>query len=200
MIQAATYTSEAEIIAAYKLRRAKEAERARRAATANQNAPAVKREATAWTPAVVQPTNYQPVAHLAGFKHWQAALRARTPRQFRNHACKAFGLNLDVLLSANRTERVYHVRKTLIEIVHERYPHLSYPEIAKLFNREHTTIVSTLGRKGKGKPPKLKPEDVREIRRRHADGETLVSIQKDFPVDKSTVRSVALRLTWKDVE
>lgn len=47
---------------------------------------------------------------------------------------------------------------------------------------------------------KLTPAKVRELRRRHAAGETFKSIADDLGVNLYTVRSAALRLTWKHVE
>lgn len=46
---------------------------------------------------------------------------------------------------------------------------------------------------------KLKLEDVREIKKRIANGETLVSIAKDYSVTANTISFIKRGITWKDV-
>jgi len=46
---------------------------------------------------------------------------------------------------------------------------------------------------------KLTEDDVIEIRKRAANGETKKDINKDFPVDRSTISRIVNRLKWKHV-
>lgn len=47
------------------------------------------------------------------------------------------------------------------------------------------------------RPMKLTVHDVREIRRRHAIGESMQGISRDFPVSYPTVRAIVRREKWK---
>ena len=47
---------------------------------------------------------------------------------------------------------------------------------------------------------KLKAEDVIEIRTRHAEGETMVSIAKDYNTCASTINKVVKGLRWKNIK
>lgn len=47
---------------------------------------------------------------------------------------------------------------------------------------------------------KLNDGSVREIRRRHADGESYRKLAARFGVTDQTIRSVVLRKSWKHVE
>ena len=56
-------------------------------------------------------------------------------------------------------------------------------------------------RRGEGKPEaKLTDTGVREIRRRHAAGESYASISRDYGVSSTVVRLANLRRTWAHVE
>lgn len=47
---------------------------------------------------------------------------------------------------------------------------------------------------------KLTADDVREIRRRHGDGEGPSTIADDYPVTVDAIYGVITRRTWKHVE
>jgi hypothetical protein len=46
---------------------------------------------------------------------------------------------------------------------------------------------------------KLRPDDVREIRRRYAAGESCGQIAEDYPVDPSSIAAAATRRTWRSI-
>lgn len=50
------------------------------------------------------------------------------------------------------------------------------------------------------RPMKLTEDDVREIRRRHSEGESMRGISRDYPVSGPTVRAIVRREKWKAVE
>jgi len=154
MIQAAVYTSEAELIAAYKLRRAKDAERARRAATANQNAPAVKREAE---PRDMEffPIPRRPAAsiipawqiaelyfdhHVNAWRSWKAEEGMKCKAHIRRR-CADLGVSYDDLMGPSRKKKIVQARDLLAyEIKTTVRPQISWPELGRLLNREHSAI------------------------------------------------------------
>lgn len=64
--------------------------------------------------------------------------------------------------------------------------------------QEYSSLANSGTNNGRSKVTR---EEVLEIRRRRENGETFVSIAKDFPqINKSTVRRIALRESYKDIE
>lgn len=51
-----------------------------------------------------------------------------------------------------------------------------------------------------GKQAKLNEDDVREIRKRHKEGETQKKLAKEYNISPATVWSVVTRYTWKHVD
>jgi hypothetical protein len=55
----------------------------------------------------------------------------------------------------------------------------------------------------RGRPPgkkPLRPDQVRELRRRHTAGESLVTLALDFDLAIKSVKNVLSRKCWKDVD
>jgi len=55
------------------------------------------------------------------------------------------------------------------------------------------------GTYSRGPARKLSDGDVREIRRRGSEGESLSSISRDFPITHGSVRKIILRHSYQDV-
>lgn len=68
-----------------------------------------------------------------------------------------------------------------------------------LENEQDKILHGTKQRGEKGNGAKLTEEDVLEIRRRAASGETQTSIAKDFSVDRTRICRIVLRKTWAHV-
>lgn len=215
-IQADPSPTAARLHAAWKARRAKEAAAARKVASANQNAPAVKLVAVERQPEPVDKTLFRrpkaqpPVkvlepprqadAHVRAFRSWEK-MQAETAsvKAFIRYGCEAFGVPYKVMMSPDKTRRVAEVRKILICMVKDRWD-LSAPLIGRYFKRDHTSILAALGRKGKGEGRKVTPEMVREIRRRRANHEYLHTIAADYGISQSTVSKIVYRKKWRSVE
>jgi hypothetical protein len=68
---------------------------------------------------------------------------------------------------------------------------------AHLFLGTHQENMEDCSRKGRVGGMKLKPDQVREIRRRHVAGESLLSLSHSFNVTKNNIRMIVLRKTWR---
>lgn len=67
--------------------------------------------------------------------------------------------------------------------------------------------MDSKGRRGKTGPTsmgcaqrKLVPEQVREIRRRHAAGEKIIPLGEEFSVSFSAIWNIVVRRTWKNLD
>lgn len=195
---------------AWKARREREAAAARRMAATKQTAPVAPPEPPKpvdfpvfrLTPLIKAPTLRKDAsAHVDAYRAWQK-MRAETlnPVRFIKLGCEAHGVPYDVMVSNDKSKSVWAVRKALICMVSQRFPKLSISHIGRLFNRDHSSIVSALGRKGKGRAPKTTPEQVREIRRRYDEGESPATIAADVGVKYPTTIKIARRMLWRSVE
>ena len=59
---------------------------------------------------------------------------------------KAAGLSLADVLGPSRRRSVVSVRHRAIRLVHAAYPNKSFPEIGRIFARDHATVMYALGR------------------------------------------------------
>lgn len=62
--------------------------------------------------------------------------------------------------------------------------------------RDAVTPSDCMG--AEGKPAKVTIEQVREIRARHARGESVNDISRDYPLVKASIRKIIARTKWKD--
>ena len=60
-------------------------------------------------------------------------------------------VNLDDILGPRRDRHLVAARYEAIRLVKSHCPHLSYPGIGRVFNRDHTSILNALGRVKKNK-------------------------------------------------
>lgn len=77
--------------------------------------------------------------------------RARIKQQIAATA-KDFGVTFNEVMSHDRSRRVCVARFAAIARVARDYPHFSYPQLGKLFKRDHTTIMNALARCGELSP------------------------------------------------
>lgn len=60
--------------------------------------------------------------------------------------CKLEGIDPHLFLSKSRKRYLVTLRKVLVPEVKARYPHLTSPQMGRLFHRDHTSILYLLGR------------------------------------------------------
>lgn len=61
-----------------------------------------------------------------------------------DEAAKA-GVGVDELLGLARQRSIVRARYAAMREVHRAYPGKSYPELARIFRRDHTTVMYALG-------------------------------------------------------
>lgn len=59
------------------------------------------------------------------------------------------GVSLDVILSRRCREDIVDARFACMFAVHRERPDLSYPQLGKIFNRNHSSVMYLLGKLGK---------------------------------------------------
>lgn len=68
-----------------------------------------------------------------------------------------------------------------------------------LENNRDKILHGTSNKGERGSKAKLTNEDVIEIRKRRANGETMEAIAKDFPLKKNSIYNIVNRRTWKHI-
>lgn len=61
-------------------------------------------------------------------------------------------VTLDQVMGKSRQLHIIEVRHQAMAEVHRRFPWMSYPQMGRLFRRDHTSILSALRRRGVWKP------------------------------------------------
>lgn len=69
-----------------------------------------------------------------------------------------------------------------------------------LFLGTQTDNMTDMARKERSAAAKLTADDVREIRRRFANGESQSSIAADYPISRRSIGKVTQRIHWRHVE
>lgn len=100
--------------------------------------------------AMVPDTSYTPAAVLAARAAYLACTPANTdvPSAFATAAdttAHTFGITLDALYSRARVRRVHEARHTLAWVARHALG-MSYPEIAALLDRDHTSVIHGVNR------------------------------------------------------
>jgi len=76
--------------------------------------------------------------------------RATIKRIIAEEAARA-GVDPGDITGRRRTRKILGARHAAMRRVHETYPHKSSTELARLFNRDHTTVLYVLGRLARGR-------------------------------------------------
>ena len=66
------------------------------------------------------------------------------------------GVGVRDIYSRSRRSHVCQTRREAMRAVAARFPKLSMPQIGRLFGREHTTVLYSLGRLSRRKPPEMR--------------------------------------------
>lgn len=89
----------------------------------------------------------EPRHHVEAWQAYRSALNDfNHPRRFVKLKCFEHGVTYDEICSKVRTDRLAHARKLIMIATHEEFPHLSSPQLAKLINKDHTSVLAYLGR------------------------------------------------------
>lgn len=126
--------TQARLHAAYLARRAKEAAAARKVASANQNAPAVKREPVKL--GLGRPHD----AHMKAWEDWKRDMGSPVKAHIRRR-CAELGVTYEELTSPARHKEIVGIRDLLAyEIKFTVKPQISWPELGRILNREHSAV------------------------------------------------------------
>lgn len=93
----------------------------------------------------------EPNAHVRAYCSREAEREGLTPVQFVRLQAKAEGINYGIQISMDYQRKFYPHRKAVIMKTVERFPHLTSPQLGRLFHRDHTSILWTLGRTARAK-------------------------------------------------
>ncbi|NTS31376.1 hypothetical protein HQ945_08935 [Phyllobacterium sp. BT25] len=98
------------------------------------------------------------------------------------------GLKVDDLKGDRRIRTIVEAKYDAIEDLHRKRPDLSLPEIGRLLNKDHTTVLHALRKRGLKYKPRPQSFDPDKARRLYQSGLTNneVAIAMDFAVE--TVR------------
>lgn len=85
--------------------------------------------------------------HVKAFRAWQAWTGVvMTPKAFFESLCWLSGYTVDFIKSKEGMKKYYNVRRSIVRSIHERYPYLGSPRIGRIVNRDHTTVLYSLGK------------------------------------------------------
>ena len=106
-----------------------------------------KRKRLYFTTPTKQLLRDEPRHHVEAWLAYRSALNDfNHPRRFVKLKCFEHGVTYDEICSKVRTDRLAHARKLIMIATHEEFPHLSSPQLAKLINKDHTSVLAYLGR------------------------------------------------------
>lgn len=73
------------------------------------------------------------------------------PKAFLRNWCEERNIPVDVIFVRCNSKAVIKIRNEALFAFRQKYPRMSYPMIARIFKRDHTTIMSALGVLSRGK-------------------------------------------------
>lgn len=132
-------------------------------------------------------------AHVLAYREFVAAkaIQCSSPRGYMRFRCFEIGFSFDDLISKSRKRAHVAVRHKIIAEVKERFDHLSFPQLARLFGGlDHTSIIYAMKKHGyqTGGHYRLSAATVAAIREMHAAGATSKEIGQHFGCAANTVR------------
>lgn len=132
-------------------------------------------------------------AHVVAYREFLAAkaVQCSSPRGYMRFRCFELGFCFDDLISKSRKRDHVAVRHQIIAEVKERFEHLSFPQLARLFGGlDHTSIIYAMKKHGyqTGGHYRLSAETVAAIREMYAAGATSKQIAAHFGCAANTVR------------
>lgn len=102
----------------------------------------------------------EPIAHVLAYR---AQRDGTTPYKFVRLQAEAEGISYQTLIS-KRFLDLAPLRQAVVRKTAERFPHLTSPQLGRLFGRDHTAILYTLGRTARAKRRLEAIQGVEEVR------------------------------------
>lgn len=128
-----------------------------------------------------------------------AGLIARSPRGFMKARCVHHGVTFAQMVDSGRmTKKAIGIRKTIVGEIMERFPDLTITHLARLLNRNHTTVLYLLDRM----PNKRGNMTIAADREKKAfelylEGTTIEAIADELAISLSTVKAIKRRNNWE---
>lgn len=89
----------------------------------------------------------EPRHHMEAWKAYKSAVNDINPsRQFVKFKCFEYGVTYDLVCSGARPRYLSQIREQIIQATHDAFPTLSTPQLGKLINKDHTSVLKYLGR------------------------------------------------------
>jgi chromosomal replication initiator protein len=82
---------------------------------------------------------------------WQLRVKgevAVTPQDVIRATARYFRIQVEVIREKDAHKFVNRARQIAVWICHEKFPEMSYPDLGVVFNRDHTTIMSSVRKMG----------------------------------------------------
>lgn len=85
--------------------------------------------------------------HVAAWELWKKMHNpAIRPMDFAKMFCRLRGVELEALYRRRGKPNLVDIRRSLAFALVERYPQLSSPQVGRILQRDHTTVLYLLGR------------------------------------------------------
>ncbi|MBM7049707.1 hypothetical protein [Rhizobium lusitanum] len=90
-------------------------------------------------------------AHVRLFYSRRASAKGLTVYDFIRLQAKAEGINYEILTAGTQYRLYYRQRQQVLIKTADRFPHLTSTQLGRLFHRDHTSILTALGRTASAK-------------------------------------------------
>lgn len=120
------------------------------------------------------------------------------PKDFMKFRCAFHGVTYaEISADGRMSKRILKIRKTIVEETRDRFPGLSLMKLARLINRNHSTVLYILDRlpEKKGVMREVADRD-RRAKALYKAGVTLDNIALDLSISESTVKAIKRRNKW----
>lgn len=116
-----------------------------------------------------------------------------TPLDYVKMRCLQERVAFELLIGTARQQGIVEFRWALCVEVKERWPHLSSPQMGKIFNRDHTTILWAMRRRVPNGPRhQICKEKVEEILRLVSEGTSKREAARLVGISEETVRRIVI--------
>lgn len=132
-------------------------------------------------------------AHVDAYRDYleAKAMQSRLPRGYVKVRCFELGVQFDDIMSRSRKSEHVEARHLLISEVKDRFQHLSFPQIGRLFGGiDHTSVLFALKKHGyePGNRYRLSACTISEVKAMYASGAAFRQIAEHFGCAINTVR------------
>jgi hypothetical protein len=122
------------------------------------------------------------------------------PLDFVRYHCEQLGTTYEAVSEPGRLEQgEIDNRRTVIRALMDKYPTMSLPKIAAIFNRDATSILFTLGNLPKRQPKVYITEArINRARQLYDQSFTMDDIAQILGVARSTIKNIKRREQWPE--